>query len=240
MKRACLLFLFLLFGSVGIVFGQDATYHFVRIEGLAEQAVAAKILPEIYKKIGIDIEIEALPGERAKLVATTGTTDGETLRIFSYGEKNPTMVRVPTPYFSMETTAFAKKSSNISIKSKEDLQKYTIVIVRGVQHTKDITEGFKKVDISNGLEPMMKFLVMGRADIALTNTISGLAVLKKLKLSKIAPVGTLETIDLFHYVHEKNKDIVPKVDEAIQKMKNSGELKQLREKFEKEYLDSIL
>lgn len=217
----------------------EAKYKFVRIDKLAEQEVAAKMLKDIYKSIGMEISIEPVPGERAKLMATSGEADGETLRIFSYGEKNPMMVRIPTAYSSLETTAFALKSSKISIKTKEDLKKYRIVIVRGVQHTKDITEGLQNVHVINDLEQMMKFLEAGRADIAITNTIAGNGMLKQLKLDSIAPVGTLETLDLYHYVHEKNKDIVPKVDEAIQKMKNSGELKTLREKYEKEYLDSI-
>jgi len=46
------------------------------------------------------------------------------------------MISVPTPYSSLETTVFSKLSNkNIDIKSKEDLAKYKIVIVRGVQHT---------------------------------------------------------------------------------------------------------
>lgn len=236
-KSVCLTLAMLLLGA-GLSIA-EVKYRFVRIDKLAEQEVAGKMLPVIYKKIGIDIDIEAVPGERAKVMATEGTKDGETLRIFSYGEKNPTMVRVPTPYSSLETTAFAKKSSNISIKTKDDLKKYNIVVVRGVQHTKDITEGLDNVHVINNSEQMMKFLEAGRADIGLINTITGLGVLKGLKITEIVPVGTLETLELYHYVHQKNKDIVSKVDEAIQAMVKSGELKELRAKYEKEYLDNI-
>lgn len=239
MKKLCVYIFAVFLLSSGLAFGKDVKYHFVRIDKLAEQEVASKILPEIYNKLGINIDIEALPAERAKMWATDGTKDGEILRIFSYGEKNPGMVRVPTPYSSLETTAFALKSSSISIKTKDDLKKYKVVIVRGVQHTKDMAEGLEKVHVINDSEQMMKFLEAGRADIALINTITGQGVLKSLKIDSIAPVGTLETLDLFHYLNEKNKDIVPKVDEVIQKMAKSGELKQLREKYEKEYLDSI-
>ncbi|MBF0230558.1 MAG: transporter substrate-binding domain-containing protein [Desulfamplus sp.] len=222
------------------LFSEEAKYHFVRIDGLAEQVVAEKILKDIYNQAGITIDIEAVPGGRAIMLATTGKSDGETLRIFSYGEKYKMMIRVPTPYSSLETTVFAKKSSNIDIKNKADLAKYKIVIVRGVQHTIDITEGLDTVHVIDTVEQMMKFLNLDRADIAITNNISGVAVLKKLKLTAdIIPLITLETLDLFHYLHETHKDIVPTVDEVIQKMVKSGELKKLREKYEKEYLDNI-
>jgi len=220
-------------------FSENMKYRFVRIEGLAEQEVAEKLLKDIYKQIGIEIEIKAYPGERAKMMATEGEADGEILRIFSYGEKNKMMIRVPTPYSYLETTAFAKKSMNISVKNKEDLKKYKLVVVRGVQHTKDITEGLENIHIVNSIESMMNCLDAERDDVALTNTLAGMGILKKLKNTEIVPVGTIETLDLFHYLHEKNKDIVPKIDEVIQKMSKSGELKKLRGKYEKEYFDNI-
>lgn len=219
--------------------GQGNKYTLVRIQGLAEQEVAAKILPHIYKDAGFDVDIVAYPGDRAKAEATQGQKDGETLRIWSYGEKNPTMVRVPTAYSSLETTAFSLKSRKISINTADDLKKYRIVIVRGVQHTRDITQGISGVHEINDGEQMMKFLAADRADIALTNTIAGLAVLKKLKMDDIAPAGTLETLPLYHYLHEKNKDIVPKIDAAIRANAKSGELKKMRDKFETEFLDAI-
>ena len=217
---------------------EEKNYEFVSINGLTEQMIAEKMLKDIYNKLGIVIKINPVPGERAKLLATTGQVDGETLRIFSYGEKNKMMIRIPTPYSSLETTVFAKKSKNVSIKTKEDLLNYKIVIVRGVQHTKDITDGIKNVHVIDNSELMMKFINAERADIAITNKFSGNTELKKLGLNDIIPVITLETLDLFHYLHEKNKDVVTKVNTVIKDMTASGELKSLREKYEKELLNS--
>ncbi|MFT5701559.1 MAG: polar amino acid transport system substrate-binding protein [Desulforhopalus sp.] len=239
MKKLLIGALSLLIFTAGNTFANDAKVNLVSISNLVEQVVAAQILTDVYKKAGLEIDIEPMPGQRAHSLATDGTKDGETARIFSYGEKNPTVVRVPTPYSSLETTAFAKKSANISISSQEDLKKYKVVIVRGVQHTKDMTEGHENVHVINDAEQMMKFLEGGRADIALNNTISAKVDLQKLKIADIVPVGTLQTLDLFNYIHENRKDIVSKVDATIQEMKESGELKTLREKYEREYLDSI-
>lgn len=222
-----------------LAWAQAKKYQLVRIVNLAEQEVAAKMLTHLYKDAGLEVEIQPVPGDRARADATTGSVDGETLRIFSYGEKNPTMVRVPTPYSSLETTAFALKSRNIKINTKDDLRKYRVVIVRGVQHTRDVTQGLSTVHEINDGEQMMKFLDADRADIAITNTITGLGILKKLKNTSIAPSGTLNTLELFHYLHEKNKDLVPKIDAVIKDNAKSGELKKMRDKYEKEYLDAI-
>lgn len=48
----------------------------------------------------------------------------------------------------------------------------------------------------------------------------------------------LERLPLYHYLHEKHKDLVPKVDEIIRDMAESGELDDLREEFIKTLLDS--
>ena len=86
---------------------------------------------------------------------------------------------------------------------------------------------------------MMQFIKLGRADIALTNTLSGIGALKRLKTDDIVAVGTLEELNLYHYLIPKHGDIVPKVDAAIRDMIASGELRELRERFERQYLDNI-
>jgi len=200
-------------------------YHYVSIKGLIEQEVGRLIIPEIYKKLNIQVTITPLPGKRAQLKATTGDKDGEIMRIWTYGEENPTTIRVPTPYYYLETMAFLKKDSGVVINSKADLTKYRLVKVRGVKHTNNLTKGFPNVHDLNSTENMMKFLLKKRADVALTNTVDGLLVLKKLGVTNIVPLEKpLVVLDLYHYIHEDHKDLVPKVDAVIKEMKASGEL----------------
>lgn len=236
MKTTLTIAFLVIFHSVALA---GAKYTFVRIESLAEQEISEKILAHIYQKIGFDINIIQLPGKRAHISVFSENTDGETARIFSYGEKNPTLIRVPTSYNSLETTAFALKGKKISVTKKEDLNKYRIVVVRGVQHTKDITKGLQGVVELDDICAMMQFIKLGRADIALTNTLSGIGALKRLKTDDIVAVGTLEELNLYHYLIPKHGDIVPKVDAAIRDMIASGELRELRERFERQYLDNI-
>lgn len=236
MKAAILFVLLILCHSSAIA---DWKYTFVRIEGLAEQKIAESLLTHIYKKIGFDVRIIALPGKRANCKVISGDADGETARIYSYGENNPELIRVPTPYGRLETTAFALKKNNIVIKSKDDLKNYKVVILRGVQHTADITKNLEHVEIINDIDSMMQFIKSERADIALTNTLSGIGALKKLKIKNIEISGTIEELELYHYLISKNKNISAKVDETIREMTTSGELSELTEQYERQYLESI-
>lgn len=228
--------LFILCYNFALAWGN---YTFVRIESLAEQDIAENILKHVYKKIGMGINITSFPGKRANLEVTTGRADGETSRIYNYGELNTFLIRVPTPYGTLKTTAFALNKKKLALKSIDDLKNFRIAIVRGVQHTADITKGMQNISTLNDISAMMMFVKLGRADIALTNTLAGIGALKKLKIDDIVAVGTLEELDLYHYLIPKHRDMVPIVDAAIREMIATGELEELKDRYERQYLENI-
>ena len=72
---------------------------------------------------------------------------------------------------------------------------------------------------------MFKMLHNGRIDVALTNTVDGILHLKMLGFEHIKPIDKpLAKLALYHYLHDKNKDLVSKIDAIIKSMKESGEL----------------
>jgi len=201
-------------------------YHFVSINNLIEQEVGRIVLPQVYKSLGIDITIIPMPAKRAQYEATSGNSDGEIMRIFTYGLENPTTHRVPTPYYYLQTMAFIKKGSGVKISNKNDLSRYVIAKVRGVKHTNNITKGLTNIYDLNTTKQLMRFVEKGRADVALTNTVDGLMALKELGIDTIVPSEKpLATLDLFHYIHEDHKDLIPRIDAKIKEIKSSGELK---------------
>lgn len=220
---------------------EEITMNFVRIEGSAGQAIGGKLLYEIYKRAGIKITITPMPAKRALTEASAGRKDGEAVRIWSVGEKYPTLIRVPTPIYSIRTQAFAKKGNMFTLKDSNDLEKYNIVIVRGVQHTTNITRGLKKVQIISKMSLLMQFVQKGRAEIALTNRLSGLSLLKKYAISDVVAVGeSLKELLLYHYLYKDHKHLVPKIDSIIKNMVDSGEMSDLRKKYENEYLNNLI
>jgi len=216
-------FLIVFFMFVGLSDAEE--YHFVSINNLIEQEIGQIVLPQVYKKLGINITITPLPGKRAEFEATSGNSDGEIMRVFSYGLENPTTVRVPTAYYYLETMAFIKKGSGVKISNKNDLSRYTIAKVRGVKHTDNITQGLSNIYDLNTTKQLMMFVEKGRTDVALTNRVDGLMALKELGINNIIPIEKpLATLDLFHYIHKNHKDLIPRVDAKIKEMKASGEL----------------
>lgn len=215
--------------------------HFASIKDLAEQEVGAIVLPEIYRRIGIEISITPYPAKRAQGLTANGKTDGEIMRIYSYGLETPSVVRIPTSYSTLDTTAYVQKNSGISIKNRDDLKKYRIVKVRGVKHTENITSGLKNVHNLESPEQMMTYLKAGRADVALTNSMNGRKALTKLQyMDEIIPAGpALNQEKLYNYLHIRHRFLVPKVDSVIKAMKASGELKRLNKDAIKTVLESV-
>jgi ABC-type amino acid transport substrate-binding protein len=214
-------------------------YQFASIEHLVEQEVGEIILPKIYKNIGINIFITPLPGKRAQFVANNGYHAGEIMRIWTYGLENVNTVRVPTPYYYLETMPFILKKSNIVIKHKKDLSKYRLSKIRGVKHTNNITKGMHDIyEMSNSKE-MFKLLVSGKVDVVLTNTLDGNLTLKELGYADIiTPMKSpLAVLPLYHYIHKKHVELVPLIDKEIKRLKNSGVLATMIIKAEKEVID---
>lgn len=199
----------------------------VSIEGLAEQIAGKQVLREIYNRLNIPIDITPRPAKRAIYETSLGSKDGEILRIWSYGDINPTLIRIPIPIGYIETQAFAHKDFQFNLKDKN---KYTYAIVRGVQHTLDATITFNKITEFSEPSTMMSFVLHKRAEIALSSKLDGLYQLQKLKIYRIVPIGGVwETHPLYHYIHEKHKDLIPKITTVIIEMTNSGELHELWE-----------
>lgn len=212
-------------------------YHFASIEYLAEQEVGSRVVKKIYQKIGIKVHLYPMPANRAEKSAIQGKMDGEVLRIGHYGDVNPSMVRVPTSFYKLETAVFARNNATISINDKTDLISQNVVVVRGVKHTSLVSMYAKKTTELSSTLHMMDFLSKGRADIALTNSLDGFLEIVRRGHSGISMLRIcLAEFDLFHYLHKKHRGIVSTVDDTIKTMIRSGEMSQLIKDSESEVL----
>ncbi|WP_223271736.1 substrate-binding periplasmic protein [Colwellia hornerae] len=171
------------------------------------------------------------------MLANTGQNNGEIMRIWTYGDENKQTVRVPTPYYYLQTMPFSLVSRQINIVNKDDLKKYKLAKVRGVKHTNNITKGLRNVFEMNSTENMFKILQNGLVDVVLTNTIDGQLILKRLGYENIVPAKEpLAVLPLYHYIHQKNKNLVPLINQEILRLQQNGELRKLIALAEKQVI----
>ena len=92
---------------------------------------------------------------------------------------------------------------------------------------------------TTNLESMIRMLDAGRFDLMVTDLFSGQISVKEINLqSHIHPLlPPLQRIYIYHYLHERHRDLVDKVGKVIEEMDASGELAQLRERLIKQVLE---
>lgn len=218
----------------------QTTLRIARIENIPDQFVGGEILKVVYSRLNIQLELVDLPAKRAIIDSSEGKLDGEVHRNIRVQEQYPTLIPVRPAINYIEPSVFSKKE-HFEVNGWESIKEYNIGIVRGVGTSEDGTKGMAKVHLATTLEQLMTILAGDRIDVAVSDAFSGLAALKKLKLDADVHLLTppLQKIEIYHYLHEKHRDLIPQVEKVIQEMQTSGELEQLRAQIIEKYLAGL-
>ncbi len=207
-----------------------------KIENAPDHILGGMLLEVIYKRANIPLDLTIMPSARALMQSSRGRIDGELQRIFKFGESYPTLLRVPTPFTYFEPTAFSVRHQ-IPISGWSSLEGYKIGVVRGMKFAELGLKGMENVLWLTGSDQLFKMLDAGRLDIIVSARFDGFYHIKKLQLNSIRQLQpVIERHQLYHYLHEKHKNLIPIIDDVIKSMKKSGELAKLRKKFSDEIL----
>ncbi|MCK1394555.1 transporter substrate-binding domain-containing protein [Bradyrhizobium sp. 1] len=210
-----------------------------RIADIPDQYVGGEMLRAVYAKLDIKLEFEDVPGKRALALSSAGEVDGEIQRIGTLSRDYPTLVQITPAINYIEPTVFTTKL-HFDVAGWNSIRDYSIGIVRGVGSSEAGTRGMAEVTASTSLESMVKMLDADRFELMVTDLFSGLVAVRKLNLqARIYPLAPpLERIHIYHYLHERHRDLVPKVGKVIAQMEASGELATLRESLIKQILST--
>jgi polar amino acid transport system substrate-binding protein len=210
-----------------------------RIAGIPDQYVGGEMLRAVYAKLNIKLEFEDVPGKRALALSSAGEVDGEIQRIGTLSRDYPTLVEVTPAINYIEPAVFSTKL-RFDVVGWSSIKDYSIGIVRGVGSSEAGTRGMARVTATTSLDNMVRMLDADRFDVMVTDLFSGLVAVRKLNLQDriVALSPPLERIHIYHYLHERHRDLVPKVGEVIAQMEASGELARLRETLVRQVLSA--
>lgn len=200
-----------------------------RIADIPDQYVGGELLRAVYAKLNIRLEFEDVPGKRALALSSAGELDGEIQRIGTLSRDYPTLIQVAPAINYIEPAVFTTKL-HFEVAGWNSIRDYSIGIVRGVGSSEAGTRGMTRVTATTSLENMIQMLDADRFDVMVTDFFSGLVAVRKLNLqARVYPLSPpLERISIYHYLHERHRDLAPKVGQVIEQMEASGELAQLR------------
>lgn len=207
----------------------------IRIGAIDKDAVswvAAQLLADIFKQAGLALEILPMPGPRTTKMSLAGELDGDLIRIQTYGQNYPVLVRVEPPFYRVSVRAFSMPGRNARISTRDDLQHYTLGAIRGMAYVYDLTETHPALTLAQNSEQMFRMLQAGRLDLVLDGSVAARASIEKLGLKDMVVSPELAGFELYLYLHIRRRDLAPRIGEAIRKLKASGELARLTTMYE--------
>ena len=195
-------------------------------------AHAEAVLQEAYKKADLSLEIVKTSGERAIQLSNSGETDGELYRIKGINSKYTHLVMVPVPVCHSEIVVFTK-SKEFVIKGWKSLKPYKIGMLRGAKYAEKNTKGMNRF-MATKTEQLYYMLDQDRLDIVVNSVITGLGELEKTGIRGIRILKPpLEKHAVFHYLHKKNKALVPRLESVLREMEKAGRIRKIQEEATK-------
>jgi polar amino acid transport system substrate-binding protein len=197
--------------------------------------ISAKVLKQAYKRINVRINFVELPAERSLIKSNNGTLDGELHRIKGVNKRYTNLIMIPIPINFAEAVVFTKTHS-FPVKGWESLKPYSIAIRLGIKFAEYGTEGMKVAKFPTD-EKLFMLLSNDRYDVCVSTRIIGIYQIQKQNLSGIKALEPpLETYQLYHYLHKKQKKIIPKISAALSEMEREGIILYERKQFIKKLL----
>jgi len=189
--------------------------------------VSGKIIQTAYQRIGIEVKIKNFPGERALAMSNAGKVDGELFRRKQVSEHYLNLVLVPVSIFKPEIVVFTK-THEFSVQGWESLKRYRIGVERGFKMVEQNTKGMR-VYSSTTIKELFQMLDAGRVDIVPQVRMDGLNILKQLNITDIKVLTPpLHTGEVFHFLHKKHQDLVPRITKVLESMEKEGEIQQIK------------
>ncbi len=198
---------------------------------IPDHILLSRIVAKAYKNLQISVEFVELPGKRALIESSSGRLDAELSRVFEIGQQYPSLVRVPTSIYVFEPTVYSHKRK-FKISNWASLKNYRIGVMLGMYFTHVSFKGFARVTMVDDLQRVYRLLDNGRVDLVVDSEINGHYWIKNLGLKNVRTLAPrMPEIRAYHYVHEKNSDLVPKLDREFLAMKASGEMEAMKQQF---------
>ncbi|MEN8905231.1 MAG: transporter substrate-binding domain-containing protein [Clostridiales bacterium] len=189
-----------------------------------------EVLKEAYKRIGIKLEREFFPGQRALEKSNAGETDGETMRIKGLEKDYPNLVIVDEPVYEVDFFAIVK-DKKFEVNGPESLRPYNLGYVRGILFIENMIKGMNFEAVPDG-NSLVKKIDAGRTDVGIMSREDSLKVLKDTGLDLTILEPPIQTLSLYHYLNKDNAYLVEKVTTKLKEMKSDGTWEKIIKKYE--------
>lgn len=225
--KICIVLVFLLFVTPSAM----AEQRKLSIAGIGDSIFSAQaiaVLTEAYGRAGIDIEVVRFPAARALAVSSSGAMDGELERIEEVGEQYPSLIRVNPPVHFLDAAVFSMNKP-VELKGINTLRHLRVGVILGVKYVDELfkDKGFDVVKVPT-IARLFEMLALDRYDVAVVDQFTGWHEVRRLGMLNVhAAEASLVRKPLFHYLHEKNAELVPVISRQLEKMRAGGDIERI-------------
>jgi len=188
------------------------------------------VLKEAYKRAGIKMKVDRLPGVRSITEANSGDSDGEVVRLQRVLSRYKNLRMVPE-FIVLADASIASKNQNIKVTGWDTVKKYSAATVRGYRSIERRLKGQEHVLASN-VKSALKLVELDRVEIIV---LSKFDILRGLKATGYNDIKIIEPpisrVKLFHMVHKNHEALVPKILAVLKAMKSDGSHERIVDRF---------
>lgn len=201
--------------------------------------VAAGVITEAYRRLGIETEFVFVPSKRSLIMVNSGRTDAEVGRIPAIVSKFENLMIVGgTPIATVKGIVLTI-SSDCVCKTWDDLKNYRIGIRRGEAYAEKGTAQMDVV-VTSSYSQLFNMLRENRIDVAVgILTSAQIALQSDFKDSGIKIIGAeLINVPLHHVLNIKHAALEPRLREVLKQMAKSGEIQIIHDQVIKDIVAS--
>lgn len=191
--------------------------------GFLDRLVAA-----VFREVGVQAEILVYPAasERSLLNANEGIDDGQALRVAGLEKIYPNLIRVPEPVMMNDFVAMSRKPP-FATPDWTALKPYSVTYIIGWKiFESNVPAGVPATPVREA-EQMFALLARERVDVALHERWQGLAQARDSGLKVRVMEPPLVSVPMHMYLHKKHAALVPRVSQALARLKHNGTYQRL-------------
>jgi polar amino acid transport system substrate-binding protein len=184
------------------------------------------LTPELFRRIGVEARLTALPAERALINANSGIDDGDMFRPPGIEEIYPNLIMVPEKLVDFEFIAYSKRPE-IKIRNFDDLKPYALGFVRGYKNIESRVTQVREVALVTNTEQLFDLIDNDRVDIIIIGRIGKMVNQEAVAHRLTAHQPALFSTGMHLYLHQKHAALVPRLAQALKGMKADGSYRKI-------------
>jgi len=218
------IFVLLVLCLVSVHDAKAETYRISSPEFPESEAIA-RLLKEVYRQIGHDIELVVRPAKRSLVEVNSGMSDAEMVRVVGAETEYPNLVRVEEPVFALSFSAIVNENSKHWLSSWEEIRKHRISYPRGYR-VLDIRTRDMDASPAKDASAVARMVKVGRIDIGIVVTSDAVRLASETD-GVVVLEPPIEVVTLYHYLNVKHRRLVPSIEKVLIEMNDSGRTKDL-------------